>query len=139
MLQPVKAYFRAMKYPGILAFILILSLPCAAQVNKQLLSAKEDSMKLNAMQIIRGINAADRLTADSLFTRQFVRALKEPYSLVLTEKSALKLFGVADVLGRQVKFDTSNYMVTGVIRDIPKLSHLRKDFYSCSQNYQYKH
>ncbi len=52
-------------------------------------------------------------------------ALKEPYTLVLTEKSARKLFGSTDVLGKTVRFDTLNYQVTGVVADIPKLSHLR--------------
>jgi putative ABC transport system permease protein len=54
-------------------------------------------------------------------------ALKEPYSLVLTEKSAKKMFGEADPLGRSVKLDTMNYVVTGVAKDIPKLSHMRFD------------
>jgi len=52
-------------------------------------------------------------------------ALKEPYSLVLTEKSATKLFGTTDVIGKTVKVDTANFTVTGVLKDIPKLSHLR--------------
>ncbi|AYB29916.1 FtsX-like permease family protein [Chryseolinea soli] len=52
-------------------------------------------------------------------------ALKEPYSLVLTEQSAKKIFGVTDVLGRSVKMDTLNYVITGVLKDIPKMSHLR--------------
>lgn len=52
-------------------------------------------------------------------------ALKEPYSLILTEKTAKKLFGDADPLGKSVRFDTLNYNVTGVLKDIPKLSHLR--------------
>ena len=56
-----------------------------------------------------------------------VTALKEPYSLVLTEKTAKKLFGEADALGKVVRFDTLNYTVTGVVKDIPKLSHLRFD------------
>jgi putative ABC transport system permease protein len=65
-----------------------------------------------------------------VFTFPFVygdprTALKEPYSIVLTEKAAIKLFGQSDVLGKSIKFDTSNYMITGVMRDIPKLSHLR--------------
>jgi ABC-type antimicrobial peptide transport system permease subunit len=51
-------------------------------------------------------------------------ALQEPYSLVLTEKSAKKLFGETDALGKTVKFDSLNYTVTGVVKDIPKLSHL---------------
>jgi putative ABC transport system permease protein len=54
-----------------------------------------------------------------------VTALKEPYSLVLTEQSAKKIFGVTDVLGRSVKVDTLNYVITGVMKDIPKMSHLR--------------
>src|SRR5258706_4204164 len=51
-------------------------------------------------------------------------ALKEPYSIVLTETSARKLFGNLDALGRSVKFDTVDYVVRGVMRDIPKLSHM---------------
>jgi putative ABC transport system permease protein len=35
-------------------------------------------------------------------------ALKEPYSLVLTEKSATKLFGTANALGKSVRLDTSH-------------------------------
>lgn len=52
-------------------------------------------------------------------------ALKEPYSLVLTEKTAKKLFGDAEALGKSIRFDTLNYTVTGIMKDIPKLSHLR--------------
>lgn len=52
-------------------------------------------------------------------------ALKEPYTLVLTEKTARKLFGNVDVVGKMIRFDTLNYQVTGVVQDIPKLSHLR--------------
>ncbi len=52
-------------------------------------------------------------------------ALKQPYSLVLTQSTALKLFGQADPMGKVVKFDTVNYTVTGVLEDIPKLSHIQ--------------
>ncbi len=52
-------------------------------------------------------------------------ALKEPNSLVLTEKSAHKLFGETQVLGRLVVMDTITYVVTGIMKDIPKLSHMR--------------
>lgn len=51
-------------------------------------------------------------------------ALKEPHSLVLTETSATKLFGHADPMGKVVKIDSVNYTVTGMAKDIPKLSHL---------------
>lgn len=54
-------------------------------------------------------------------------ALKEPYSLVLTEKTALKLFGNTNIVGKTVRFDTLKYQVTGVARDVPHLSHIRFD------------
>jgi ABC-type antimicrobial peptide transport system permease subunit len=52
-------------------------------------------------------------------------ALKEPYSIVLTEQSAKKIFGHTDVLGQTLKFDSANYTVTGIMKEIPKLSHIR--------------
>ena len=52
-------------------------------------------------------------------------ALQKPYSLVLTEQSAKKLFGNSEALGRVVKLDTNNYIVTAVAKDIPKLSHIQ--------------
>jgi ABC-type antimicrobial peptide transport system permease subunit len=54
-------------------------------------------------------------------------ALKEPYSLILTEKTSKKLFGDADALGKVVKFDTINYVVTAVMEDVSKFSHFRFD------------
>ena len=52
-------------------------------------------------------------------------ALKEPYSVVLTEKVAIKLFGSSDALGKTIGFDTTTYVVTGVMKNIPKLSHMQ--------------
>lgn len=52
-------------------------------------------------------------------------ALKEPYSLVLTEKTAQKLFGDVNALGKSLRFDTLTYTITGIAKDVPKLSHLR--------------
>lgn len=54
-------------------------------------------------------------------------ALKEPYSLILTEKTSEKLFGDADALGKVVRFDTVNYTVTGIMKDFSKFSHVRFD------------
>ena len=51
-------------------------------------------------------------------------ALREPHSLVLTQTSAKKLFGPTDPMGKLVKFDSINYIVTGILEDLPKLSHL---------------
>lgn len=62
-------------------FILIstcLSQNIFAQISKEAFTSiaqKEDSLKAPSQKIIQGINASDRFTADSLFTRIFVRAL----------------------------------------------------------------
>ena len=51
-------------------------------------------------------------------------ALKDPYSIVLTETAAKKLFGDESALGKAIKFDTVNYQVTGVMKDVPFFSHI---------------
>ena len=52
-------------------------------------------------------------------------ALREPYSIVLTETTTRKLFGEENALGKSIRIDTSDYLITGVMKDAPKLSHLR--------------
>jgi putative ABC transport system permease protein len=52
-------------------------------------------------------------------------ALKEPYAIVLTEKAASRLFGLAQAMGKSVKLGTDEYVVTGILKDLPKLSHLQ--------------
>lgn len=74
-----------------------------------------------------------------VFSLQLVRgnadnALKNPYSVVITETTAKKYFGSADPMGKTIlvenKYPTA---VTGVIKDIPRNSQLRCDmFYSVS-------
>lgn len=68
------------------------------------LHKKEDSLKTFSLQIIRGRTASDRFTADSQFTKMFVRALKiknsfyYPFDSLLTisklvpEDSSFKIF-----------------------------------------------
>ncbi|MDR7129530.1 ABC-type antimicrobial peptide transport system permease subunit [Algoriphagus sp. 4150] len=51
-------------------------------------------------------------------------ALNEPYSVVLTETAAFKLFGKESALGKAVWFDSLDYRVTGILEDIPFFSHL---------------
>ncbi|MEZ0609578.1 ABC transporter permease [Fibrella sp. WM1] len=52
------------------------------------------------------------------------RALRDPYSVVLTQTAARKLFGDKPALGKTIKFDTLDYQVTGVMRDVPFFSHI---------------
>ena len=57
-------------------------------------------------------------------------ALKEPHSVVITEKAARKYFNGTDVVGRSLVVDDSIfYKVTGVIREIPSQSHFNYDFF----------
>lgn len=51
-------------------------------------------------------------------------ALKDPYSVVLTETAARKLFGNRAALGKAVKIDTLIYQVTGIMKDVPFFSHI---------------
>ncbi|RYC67140.1 ABC transporter permease [Spirosoma sordidisoli] len=51
-------------------------------------------------------------------------ALNEPYSIVLTETAARKLFGAQSALGKSIRFDTLSYRVTGILKDVPFFSHI---------------
>ena len=52
-------------------------------------------------------------------------ALREPFSIVLTESMAKKYFGAEDPVGQTLKMDYDNYKVTGVMEDVPENSHFR--------------
>jgi putative ABC transport system permease protein len=65
-----------------------------------------------------------------IFTMPMLRgdaatALKEPYSIVLTEISAKKLFGAEDAFGKTIRFNNVEYQVTGIMKDIPFFSHIQ--------------
>lgn len=56
-------------------------------------------------------------------------ALGEPFSVVLTQSMARKLFGGQDPLGRTVIYQRGRTLkVTGVVRDIPGNTHLKFDY-----------
>jgi putative ABC transport system permease protein len=58
-------------------------------------------------------------------------ALKDTNSIVITEEMARKCFGEGEALGRVLTVGSRNprdYKVTGVLKDIPKNSHLQFDF-----------
>lgn len=52
-------------------------------------------------------------------------ALREPFSIVLTESMAVKYFGTEDPVGQMIKMDYDQYKVTGVMEDVPENSHFR--------------
>jgi putative ABC transport system permease protein len=53
-------------------------------------------------------------------------ALKNPFSIVLTEETALKIFGKKDVVGEVVDWDGKvQITVTGVAKSLPRKSHIQ--------------
>ncbi|MDQ6478304.1 ABC transporter permease [Dyadobacter sp. LHD-138] len=56
--------------------------------------------------------------------------LQKPNSVVLTEENAEKIFGKEDAIGKSIKIyggDTTSFIVTGVLANISKASHLQFD------------
>jgi putative ABC transport system permease protein len=55
-------------------------------------------------------------------------ALKEPLSAIITETTARRLFASTDVLGKTITINKDHhYTITGVMKDIPKFSHMNFD------------
>ncbi|MGZ3884920.1 MAG: ABC transporter permease, partial [Bacteroidia bacterium] len=80
----------------------------------------------------------DTFYADSTFFDVFTypllqgdakRALTAPYSIVLTEAAAKRYFGNENAFGKTMKLsDTISLLVTGIIKDEPRNSHLKFDY-----------
>ena len=70
----------------------------------------------------------------SMFDLQFIygnreKAFANPWSMVLTEKTALLYFGKTDPRGKTLKLDNRfDFIVTGVVEDLPGESYLTFDF-----------
>lgn len=52
-------------------------------------------------------------------------ALQKPYSIILTESSAKKLFGTVEAFGKSLHINNLDYQVTGILKDVPFFSHLQ--------------
>jgi putative ABC transport system permease protein len=55
------------------------------------------------------------------------RALMEPASIVLTERSAKKYFGTKNPVGETMLMDGQSLRISGVIKDVPDQSHIHFD------------
>jgi len=67
-------------------------------------------------------------------------SLDEPGTAVITESTAIKYFGKADVVGQTLTLDDTHPLkITGVIKDVPQQSHFHYDFFiSFSTAAEYK-
>jgi putative ABC transport system permease protein len=57
-------------------------------------------------------------------------ALSDPYSIVINEKTARAMFGASDPLGKTIIVggdDKLSLKVTGVVKDVPEISHIQFD------------
>jgi len=55
--------------------------------------------------------------------------LRNVYSIVITERLAVRLFGTADALGKTVRLDSvDNFTVTGVLKDLPVNTQFNFDY-----------
>ena len=56
------------------------------------------------------------------------KALEGPNRILLTEAMALKYFGNRDIVGKEIRYDTEIFEVSGVLKDIPTNSQLEFEF-----------
>jgi putative ABC transport system permease protein len=64
-------------------------------------------------------------------------ALNQPNSVVITESIAKKYFNTSQVLGKFLTIDKTHlYKITGVIKDIPENSHIKRNIYMSMLNYE---
>jgi putative ABC transport system permease protein len=92
------------------------------------------------------ISEADVAFADSSLFEVFTlpmlygnpkEALKQPNSVVITERIAKKYFNTSQVLGKFLTINkTESYKITGVIKDIPENSHIKRNIYMSMLNYE---
>lgn len=55
-------------------------------------------------------------------------ALESPKSVVITEKMAKRMFGDQDPMNKILKIDSLNYMVSGIMKDLPPNTRFSFDF-----------
>ncbi|MCK4663469.1 MAG: ABC transporter permease [Bacteroidales bacterium] len=75
------------------------------------------------------------------------KVLTEPFSIVLTEKTASKFFGNEDPVGKSLRInDKNNYLITGIVEDVPQNSHFHfnmlvsfSTLYKLNGKERYKH
>lgn len=65
------------------------------------------------------------------------KALKDPYTMVITEEMAEKYFGDADPIGKVISLDNSlDFKVTGVLHKIPRNSHFNFNFLASMASFE---
>ena len=66
-------------------------------------------------------------------------ALKQPYSIVISEEIKDKYFGEDDPIGEIITINNRDYKITGVFKNIPRNSHFRFNFLGSFLDYASRH
>jgi putative ABC transport system permease protein len=94
------------------------------------LSIKKDGQNIQEHHVIYADPAIFSVFTFPMISGDPISALKEPYTIVITESIANKYFGSTNVLGKTlVNNENVNYKITGVIKDLPKQSHIQEDIF----------
>src|SRR4030095_12177163 len=87
-----------------------------------------DQKKIYTTKIVYSDSSLFDVFTLPMLEGQPTRALVNPYSIVLTERTAKKYFGEGDALGKTMQLsDTINVTVTGIIKNVPDNSHFTFD------------
>jgi putative ABC transport system permease protein len=58
-------------------------------------------------------------------------ALKEPFTVVISESAAKRYFGNEDPFGKTIRADNAyDFRITGIMKDIPRTTHFKCDFFA---------
>ena len=95
------------------------------------------SISVRAVDAEESFEIENAVFADSTFQQVFgfdfvkgdaLQSLHKPFSAVLTEETAKKLFGEKDAIGKQLLLaDKGPFTVSGILRDLPANTHLDFD------------
>ena len=90
---------------------------------------KEDEPNVSEERVIYADNAIFDIFTIPLLAGDVQSALTSPETMVISESTAKKYFGDANVVGRSLIFDNrETYKITGVFADMPGNSHFHFDF-----------
>ncbi|MDP4264629.1 MAG: ABC transporter permease [Bacteroidota bacterium] len=93
-----------------------------------------DTKKFDDQKVIAVDNSFISMFSYPLIAGDEKTALKEPYTVILTQTAASKYFGIGDnnfdlILGKAIMMgrDSTLYKITGICKDVPENSHLQFD------------
>jgi putative ABC transport system permease protein len=81
-------------------------------LNERIIAADDDFLKVFSFPVLKGDPRS---------------ALAEPFTIILTESAAGRYFGNVDPMGKRLQIGPRDFIVTGLIRDVPHNSHIQFD------------